>query len=121
VGEKSGLNKTAAPNITENSQPFDLFLLYFQTILAVIVQETNQYMQQEAQTRNKPDITYSQKISVKNLYTFLAVIVQMCHNHKPDMILYWTKDELYHVPFYSSMVPLDHFLMILKYLYFADN
>jgi hypothetical protein len=40
VGEQSGLNKTAAPNITENSQSRDFFLLYFHTILVVIVQET---------------------------------------------------------------------------------
>jgi hypothetical protein len=41
VGEQNGLNKTAAPNITENSQPRDFFFLYFYTILTVIVQETN--------------------------------------------------------------------------------
>jgi hypothetical protein len=48
VGEQNGLNKTAAPNLTENSQPCDFFLMYFQTILAVIVQEIYQYMQQDA-------------------------------------------------------------------------
>jgi hypothetical protein len=41
VGEQRGLDKTAARNITENSQLHDFFLLYFQIILAVIVQETN--------------------------------------------------------------------------------
>jgi hypothetical protein len=66
VGEQNGLNNTTSLNITENSQHRDFFLLYFQTILAVIVQETNQYMQQDAQARNKPDITYSQQISEKN-------------------------------------------------------
>jgi hypothetical protein len=33
VGEQSGLNRTTACNITENSQPCDFILLYFQTIL----------------------------------------------------------------------------------------
>jgi hypothetical protein len=41
VGKQNGLNKTAAPNIAENSQPHDFFLLYFQTILTIVVQETN--------------------------------------------------------------------------------
>jgi hypothetical protein len=41
VGEQNGLNKAAAPTITENSQPCELFLLYFQTILAAVVQETS--------------------------------------------------------------------------------
>jgi hypothetical protein len=58
VGGQSALNKTAAPNITEYSRPCDLFL-YFQTILSVFVQETNRYVQQDAQARNKPDITHS--------------------------------------------------------------
>jgi hypothetical protein len=40
-GEHSGLNKTAAYDIMGNSQPHNSFLLYFQVILAVIVQETN--------------------------------------------------------------------------------
>jgi hypothetical protein len=78
-------------------------------------------MQQEPQARNKPDITHSQNIIVKDLYAFLAVTFQMCHDHMPNMILYWTKDELYRVSFYSSVVPLDRFLTILKYLHFADK
>jgi hypothetical protein len=78
-------------------------------------------MQQDAQARNKPDITYSQQISEKNWYTFLAVIVQMGHDHKPSMKLYWTKDRLYHIPFYSSMMPHDRSLMILKRLHFVDS
>jgi hypothetical protein len=57
VGEQNGLNKTAAPSINEKSQPHDFFLLYFETILAVIVQETNQYMQHDAQAKNKLDIS----------------------------------------------------------------
>jgi hypothetical protein len=53
VGEQNRLNKTAAPNISENSQALDLFLLNLQTILAVTEQETNCYMQQDAKARNK--------------------------------------------------------------------
>jgi hypothetical protein len=41
VGEQKGLNKIAACNIIENSQPRNVFLLYFLAILEVIVQETN--------------------------------------------------------------------------------
>jgi hypothetical protein len=59
----------------------------------------------------------SKYISVKDIYVFPAVIVQMGHDYKPSMKLYWTKEELYHVPFYSSVMPHDHLLMILKYLH----
>jgi hypothetical protein len=68
-------------------------------------------MQQDAPGRNKPDITYSQQINVRNLYTFLAVI---CVVQK----LYWTKDEFYCIPLHSSMMPHDPVLTILKYLQF---
>jgi hypothetical protein len=88
VGEQNGLKRTTALNITEISQPHEFFLLYFHTLLAVIVQETNQYVQQDAQAKNKPYIPYSQQIPIKDLYAFLIVIVQMGHNHKPSMKLY---------------------------------
>jgi hypothetical protein len=77
-------------------------------------------MQQDAQARVKPDITYSKQTRIKVIYTFLAVIVQMGHDHKSSMKLYWTKDKLYFVPFYSSVMPHDRFLTILKYLHLAD-
>jgi hypothetical protein len=67
------LNKTAASNTSESLQLLDYFLLYFQTILPVTVQEPNCYMQQEIQARNKPDIPDSQQISMKGLYEFLAI------------------------------------------------
>jgi hypothetical protein len=38
----------------------------------------------------KPDIPYCQQISINDLYTFLAAIVQMGHDHKPNMEIYWT-------------------------------
>jgi hypothetical protein len=60
--------------------------------------------QQDAQARNKPDVTYSKQISIKDLYTFLAVIVQMGHVHEPSTKLYWTRDKLCCVPFYSTPV-----------------
>jgi hypothetical protein len=45
VGEQNMLNRTVAPNISGNSQHLEFFLLYFQTILAVTVQESSRYMQ----------------------------------------------------------------------------
>jgi hypothetical protein len=41
--------------------------------------------------------------------------------HKPSMKLYWTRDELCHIPLHSSMMPHDPFLTILKYLQFMGN
>jgi hypothetical protein len=38
VGEQNELSKTTAPDISENSQPLSLILLYFQAVLSVTVQ-----------------------------------------------------------------------------------
>jgi hypothetical protein len=114
VGEQNELNKTTAPNISEISRPLAIFLLYFQIILPDIVQEINCYMEQKAQARNKPDIPHSQQISMKDLSAFLAIIVNISHDHKPGMKLYWTKNELYNGPFYCSVLPYDHFLKTLS-------
>jgi hypothetical protein len=66
-------------------------------------------MQQEAQARNNSDTPYSQQISMNDLIAFIAVIVQMGHDQEPRMKLYWTKNELYCGPFYSSVMSYDHF------------
>jgi hypothetical protein len=117
----TSINKTAASNTSENSQLLDYFLLYFQTILQVTVQEPNCYILQETQARNKPDIPDSHQISMKGLYAFLAITVQTGHDNKPRTKLWRTTDKFYCNPFYSSGIPHNHFLKILKYLHSADN
>jgi hypothetical protein len=102
MGEHDRLNKITAPNICENPYPLDFFLLYFQTVISLIVKETNCCMQQDSKTRNKLDFPDSQKINTNDLYT---IIVHMGYDHKPGTILYCTKDKLYHIPFYSSVMP----------------
>jgi hypothetical protein len=87
VREQNRLNKTAASNVSEYEQPLD-FLPYFQTIVSVILQETKLCIQQDANARNEPDIPGCQPISMKDLYAFLASIVQMGHDHKLSMKLY---------------------------------
>jgi hypothetical protein len=69
-------------------------------------------MQQDVQAGNKPDF---QQISQKVVNAFLAIRIQVGHDCKPCVKLYWTKDELYCVPSCSSVKPHDNFLKILKY------
>jgi hypothetical protein len=79
-------------------------------------------MQQDAQARSsKPDIPYSQQISLRKLYAFLAIVAQMGHDQKSCMKLYWTKEEICCISFYSGMMPCVHFLKILKYLHDSQN
>jgi hypothetical protein len=70
-------------------------------------------MQRDAQARYKPDF---QQISRKDVNAFLAIRIEVVQDCKLSVKLYWTKDELYHVPSCSSVMPHDHFLKILKYI-----
>jgi hypothetical protein len=45
----------------------------------------------------------------------------MGHDHKASTKLCCTTGKLYHIPFYSSVMPHDHFLRILKYLPFTAS
>lgn len=39
----------------------------------------------------------------------------------PKISSYWSKDDIYHNKFVSSLMPRDRFLSLLRYLHFADN
>jgi hypothetical protein len=77
---QNGLNKTAAPNISENSHPLHQFLLYFQLTLPVTVQED--WLLCSARCPSKKQAKYFRSLASEHeeLHAFLAVIVQMCHD-----------------------------------------
>jgi hypothetical protein len=54
-------------------------------------------------------------------YAFTPIIAHMGHDHKPSVKVGWTTDEMYCLAFYSSVVPRNYFLKILKFLHFVDN
>jgi len=41
--------------------------------------------------------------------------------YKPRLTMYWSTDELFHTPVFSSVMPRDRFLILLRFLHFADN
>lgn len=122
VGERTGPNKIAFL-IFFNIHLLISFLVYLQTIVSVVAQETNHYMQQDAQKKKKKKISHFRfpTNTNKNLYAFLAIIFQMGHDLKLCMKLYWTKDELCCLPFYYILIVDSRLSKILKYLHYADN
>jgi hypothetical protein len=120
LGEQNGLNKLAAPNITNDSKPEDYFMLFFRLILPIVLLETNRYMEQVSTAKGKA-LPPTQDIFMKDLLAFFALVIQMGHDHKLCIKSYWAKDELYHVPFYSNVMSRDRFLTILKYLHVTNN
>ena len=41
--------------------------------------------------------------------------------YKPRIGMYWSNDELYSTPIFKSIMTKDRFLLMIKFLHFADN
>ena len=57
----------------------------------------------------------------EEMLTFLAMLVLMGTIHKPRISMYWTKDGMVSTPVFSQLMRRDRFLLILRFLHFADN
>ena len=62
-----------------------------------------------------PDIT------IKEIHTFLALIIQMGHDQHGSPKDYWSRKEQYCTPSYSSAITCNHFFHILRFLHFKNN
>ncbi|XP_023708476.1 piggyBac transposable element-derived protein 4-like [Cryptotermes secundus] len=62
-----------------------------------------------------PDVT------IKEMSTFLAIIMQMGHNQWDTLKDYWSRDEQYYTPFYHNTMVRDRFFHILRFLHFENN
>lgn len=117
-----GINKNAAPNISADSSPLNIFILFFEEIFRIILLESNKYYEQYYDNRNTPGpSTPHVKITLDELYTFFALVIQMGHDMRDALRDYWRKEEQYYTPFYHNILPRDRFLHILKFLHFSDN
>ena len=52
---------------------------------------------------------------------FLDLMMLMGIIYKPRIGMYWSNDELYSTPIFKSIMTRDHFLLMIKFLHFADN
>jgi hypothetical protein len=71
IGEQNGLNKEAAPDITNDATPGDYFMLFFRTVLPIISLETNRYMDQVYAAKDKT-LPPLQEILMKDMFAFFA-------------------------------------------------
>jgi hypothetical protein len=62
-----------------------------------------------------PDVT------IQEMYTFLAIIVQMVHDQKDRLKAYWSTAEQFSMPFAGKMMKQNRFFHILRFLHFSDN
>jgi len=57
----------------------------------------------------------------KDIESFLGIIIVMGINSLPSMKLYWSKDNVFHNSFISSIMSRNRFLQIFYNLHLADN
>jgi len=115
----SGLRQNEAPAISNDFTSLGIFMLFFLEIIHLLVEETNRHYWIYFDTLDKgwsplPDVT------IQEMYSFLAIIVQMGHDQKDMMKAYWNTAEQFSMFFYGKMKQ-DRFYHILRFLHFSDN
>jgi hypothetical protein len=118
----SGINRSAAPNINAHSSPFSIFILFFQQIFHILLQETSRYFQQFMACQDAPCPSVKPPdITIEELYKFLATIIQMGHDQQDSLKNYWSRDEHYYTPVYHNTMVRDRFFHIMRFLHFENN
>ena len=92
TGGNRGNKKNEAPHINKKSSPLSICMLYFTSVIDLLVTETNRYYHQYLDRRDKtpnplPDITNPK------MFLFLAIMLQMCHDVRDRFRDYWTRTE----------------------------
>jgi hypothetical protein len=114
-------------DMPDNPNEWDFLNLYLtDEILEVIVRETNLYAEQ---FQNDNSETIKQFSNVKNwegtnineIKTYLAMVVLMGIVHKPRLNMYWSTDTILETPIFSKVMTRDKFLLLTKFIHFADN
>jgi len=94
--------------------------LYFAEIITLLVVETNRYYHQfldsfEDGPSPQHDVTEAE------MFSFLALTLQMGHTVQDRLDDYWTKMEQLHIPFYGQTLARARYCHILCFLHFTDN
>ena len=91
-----------------------------------MVTETNRYAEQfldKERDNFRPHSVMRQWVptSRNEMCAFLGLMMLMGIIYKPRIGMYWSNDELYSTPIFKSIVTRDRFLLMIKFLHFADN
>ena len=118
---------TVNARLPQNPTPLDYFNLYFTNrIIDHILTETNRYADQYIRQQGdnmRPHSLVHQWVATDRdeKRAFLGLMVLMGVVYKPRLTMYWSNDELYQKPIFQSILPRDRFLLLLRFLHFADN
>jgi hypothetical protein len=114
TGPPNGVSRSAASVINAESSPISISILFFRQIFQIMLDETNCYFHQYLGSKNTGSTSAQPlDITIKEIYTFFAFIIQMGHDQRGSLKDYWSREEQYCTPFYSNVMACDHFFHIL--------
>jgi hypothetical protein len=79
----------------------------------------NRYSQQH--THKEENRTLKTDITVVEICRFISLIILIGHDDGDAIKDYWSTNEFYYTPFYSSVKKRDRLLHIKRYLHFENN
>jgi hypothetical protein len=120
TGDTPGRRQNMAPHINKDSIPYSIFMLYFASVIILMVEETNRYYHQYLDSLDngpspQPDVTETE------MFLFLALIIQMGHDIRDSLADYWSTIEQFFTPFYSTTIKRDRFFHIIRFLHFSND
>ena len=110
-------SEPAGPRVQLPSDPLGLFSLFFNdTLVDLIVEETNRYAEQTLQGTDKEWSTDAAEIRA-----YMGFMILMGINQLPEIRDYWSTNEYLHYAPIADRISRDWFEQITRYLHFTDN
>jgi len=114
-------------DIPDDPSPYDFFKLYVtDDLLDLMVRETNryaaQYIADNIGSLKPHSIVHKWKETDREeMSVLLGLLLHIGLLYKPRLSMYWSTDELFYTPVFSSVMSRDRFLILTRFLHFADN
>jgi hypothetical protein len=120
---QSHLGQGGFTSISSNDvTPILVFRKFFtEEIFNLIVDQTNIYGKQKKRRNSRNNTDPWEDVITKDIESFLGIIIVMGINSLPTMKHYWSKDNVFHNSFISSIMSRNRFLQIFYNLHLADN
>jgi len=109
-----------AAHITPESTPLSVLLLFFAEIFTMLVVEMNRYYHQFLDNFEDGPSTQCE-VTEAEMFSFLALTLQMGHTVQDRLEDCWTKMEQLHIPFCGQMMACARYCHIVRFLHFTNN
>lgn len=107
---------------SNDTTPTAVFRSFFtEEIFDLIIEQTNIYGRHKFQQKGQNTRDRWKDVELKDIESFLGIIIVMGINDLPRMKLYWSKENVFRNGFISAVMSRDRFLQIFYNLHLADN